>query len=145
MLKYSKHTIIPTVLKKIFETIINFGIMPSNINVSLITPIPKKGLSSDKPENYRSILATAYSIILEHIIYRNTANVGWQPIRLSTRDINLTIILCHQWNTDVLQERWYQLYNSKPRRSESAWSCLERWSILQAHLQNTVSIQASAV
>ena len=46
--------------------------MPTKINVSVITPIAKKGCALNQPSSYRPIsVSTAYSALLEYLLYIN--------------------------------------------------------------------------
>jgi hypothetical protein len=67
--KNGEKTALILVIKWIFDQMFSYGIIPSEFNVSVITPIPKKKGYSNNPADYRPIsVSTTLSLIFEDLV-----------------------------------------------------------------------------
>ena len=74
MLIFSKSEKLKTTLNWFYTCIINFGIIPTNFNVSMVTPIPKGKVSPQKPADFRPIsVSTAFANLFELLLLFNGA------------------------------------------------------------------------
>ena len=57
------------ILRDIFNSIVKYGLKLKNMNISTITPIPKKNVNSVNPDDYRPIsVSTTYCLLYESLI-----------------------------------------------------------------------------
>ncbi len=69
MIKSCSNSILINNLVKIFNIIVKYGLKVNSINVSLITPIPKKNNATDNPDDYRPIsVSTSFALLYEQLI-----------------------------------------------------------------------------
>lgn len=68
MLRFGLNEKILCILAVIFNNMVRFGYTPEDFNISLVTPIPKKG-NMEKTSDYRPIsVSTAFACIFESLI-----------------------------------------------------------------------------
>lgn len=68
MLRHGLNEKICIILTHVYNVMIMFGYTPKDFNISLVTPIPKKG-AMNKPSDYRPIsVSTAFALLFESLI-----------------------------------------------------------------------------
>ena len=69
MLKSCRNQILINNLATIFNSIVKYGLKVRTLNISLITPIPKKDNITGNPEDYRPIsVSTTFALLYEQLI-----------------------------------------------------------------------------
>ena len=68
MVKYGNSELLIKILKCIFNSMIKYGHTPDDFNISMVTPIPKKG-ENKTPSDFRPIsVSTTYALIYETLL-----------------------------------------------------------------------------
>ena len=76
MLIFCKSTKLREILRDIFNSIIKFGLILKNLNISAITPIPKKAGITKNPDDYRPIsVSNVFSILYERLILQKIEHI----------------------------------------------------------------------
>ena len=76
MIKNAKNVRLTTILKQIYTDIINQGIILTDFNISIITPIEKKDNNNNNPEDFRPIsVSSVFANIYEMIILDKIGNI----------------------------------------------------------------------
>jgi hypothetical protein len=71
MLKCLNSEILFTFLSQFYELIFGAGVVPTNFNTTVITPIPKKGKTLNKAKDFRSIsVSSSFTTIFEGLVFK---------------------------------------------------------------------------
>ena len=74
MLIYAESEVINQTLANFYSAIFNFNIIPTNFNISLVTPIPKNKELPKHPSNFRPIsVSTVFANVFELLLLDNGA------------------------------------------------------------------------
>jgi hypothetical protein len=70
MLKYANSEILLIFLTRFYELVFNAGVVPNNFNTTVITPVPKKGATLSKAEDFRPIsVSSEFTSVFERLVF----------------------------------------------------------------------------
>ena len=117
MFMYADAHAFKPILAKFYSAIINHDLIPSNFNVSMVTPIPKSKEMPKSPTNFRPIsVSTTYANIFELLLLDNGAE---NLITMSNNQFGYQKNLSSKHAYFVIKE-CIHYYNSKNEKVEIA-------------------------